>query len=81
MKPHNQNSDSKKCRFTYTVELASVFITVVDADLATINAGVCTNVEVVWHERLAVGLKDDMTLEEGALRGSRVDLLRLSNHD
>ena len=81
MKPHNQNFDSEKFSFTYTVELASVFITVVDADLATINAGVCTNVEVVWHERLAVGLKDDMTLEEGALRGSRVDLLRLSNHD
>ena len=80
MKPHSQNSDSEKFSFTYTVELASVFITVVDADLATINASVSVNVEVIWHERLAVGLKADMTLEEGTLRCSRVDLLGLSHH-
>jgi len=78
---HGGRAGRRQLNSSLTVELASVFITVVDADLATIKASVCADVEVIWHEGVAVGLKSDMTLEEGTLRCSRVDLLRLSHHD
>ena len=59
----------------------SVVITVEDADLTAKDASVTADREVVWHERAAVGLQHDLTLEEGALGSTRVDLLRLSDHD
>ena len=37
--------------------------------------------EVSGHEWAAVGLQNDVTLEEGSLRHSRVDLLWLTDHD
>ena len=66
---------------TYVVEFASVVITVVDAHLTAKDASVAADREVVWHERAAVGLQHDLTLEEGALGRARVDLLGLSDHD
>ena len=66
---------------SYLVVAASVVITVVDADLTTVNSGISTNAEIVRDEGRAVGLKDDMALQEGTLRDTRVDLLGLSDHD
>ena len=66
---------------TYSIEFASVVITVVDADLAAIDASVAADREVVWHEGAAVGLQDNLALEEGTLRSTRVGLLGLSHHD
>lgn len=66
---------------TYRVVPASVVITVINADLTAIDASVSAEAEVVWHERIAIGLVDDVALEEGTLRGSRVGLLGLSDHD
>ena len=71
----------KHCGGTYGVELAGVVIAVVDADLAAKDARVAANGEVVWHERAAIGLENDLALEECTLRSSRVDLLWLSDHD
>ena len=66
---------------TYSVELASVVVAAVDADLATINAGVLSNVEVVGHEGVTVWLQNDLTLQEGSLGHASVGLLRLGEHD
>ena len=66
---------------SYLVVAASVVITVVDANLSTVNSGVSTNAEIVGDEGRAVGLKDDMALQEGTLGDTRVDLLGLSDHD
>jgi len=73
--------DEKKSTQTYLVVLASVFVSVVDADLAAIDAGVCANAEVVGHEGGAVSLQNDLALEEGTLGNARVGLLGLSDHD
>jgi len=63
------------------IEFTSVVITVVDADLAAEDASVAANGEIVWHEWAAIGLQNDLTLEESTLRGTRVHLLGLSDHD
>lgn len=63
------------------VEFASVLVTVIDADLTTVDSSVAADREVIWHEWLAIGLQDDVSLEECALRCTTVDLLRLSDHD
>lgn len=68
-------------RRTYLIELASVVIGVVDADLAAKDAGIAADREVVWHEGATVGLQHDLALEEGALRCTRVHLLGLGDHD
>ena len=59
----------KECK-TYLVEFTSIVITVVDTDLTTKDASVASDGEVIWHERAAVGLKHDLTLEESTLRGT-----------
>ena len=66
---------------TYSIELASVVVTTVDADLATVDAGVLTDVEVVGHEGVTVWLQNNLTLQECSLWHASVGLLRLSNHD
>ena len=66
---------------SYLVVLASVIITVVDADLATIDAGVAADAEVVRNEGSAVGLQDDVALQESTLRDASVDLLGLGDHN
>jgi hypothetical protein len=66
---------------TYSVEGSGVVIAVVDANLTTVDASVAADAEVVWHERVAVGLQKHVTLEEGTLGRSGVDLLGLTNHD
>ena len=68
-------------RVTYLVELASVVIAVVDADDAAEDGRVGPDREVVWHVGAAVGLQDNLTLEEGTLGHARVDLLGLGDHD
>ena len=73
--------DEKKSTQTYLVILASVFVSVVDADLAAIDTSVCANAEVVGHEGCAVSLQNDLALEEGTLGDTRVGLLGLSDHD
>lgn len=66
---------------TYLIEAAGVVITVVDPDLAAINASIASDCEVVWHEGLSIWLERDVALEEGALGLARVGLLGLSHHD
>ena len=66
---------------SYLVVLASVIITIVDADLATIDAGVAADAEVVRNEGSAVGLQDDVALQESTLRDASVDLLGLGDHN
>lgn len=63
------------------IETARVVITVAEADLAAIDAGVSTDAEVFGHERGAVSLQNAVTLEESALGHARVHLLGLSDHD
>lgn len=61
--------------------MASVVISVVNANLTAEDASVAANREVVWHEGATVGLQHDLALEEGALWRARVDLLGLGDHD
>ena len=66
---------------TYLVELPRVVVAVVNADLASVDARVTADAEVVRHERIAVGLQHNVSLQESALRRSRVNLLGLGHHD
>ena len=66
---------------TYFKEVASVLITVVDAELAAENADVDADAKVVGHEGGAGGLDDDLALEEETLGHARVGLLGLGDHD
>jgi len=63
------------------VETACIVICVVDADLTAINASVGTDGEVIWHERSAVCLENDVAFKEGTLRNSRINLFWLSDHN
>lgn len=49
--------------------------------MAAVDTSVTANREVVWHEWAAIGLQDDLTLEESTLRGTSVHLLGLSHHN
>jgi hypothetical protein len=67
---------------TYNKELAGIFVTVSDTDGTAKHSDVETYAEVLWHERShAVTLKNHLTVKEGSLGDSRVDLLRFSNHN
>lgn len=67
----------------YLEELSGVVITVVDSNLASIDADVETDVEVLGQEGGlgAVLLENHLALEEGTLEGSTVGLAGLSDHD
>ena len=56
-------------------------ITVVDADLSSINASVTSDREVIWHISVTVLPENDLAFQESSLRDARVDLLGLSDHD
>ena len=51
--------------------------------MATEDADVDSDAEVLGHERLAraIRLQNNLTLKENTLRSARVDLLGLSDHD
>lgn len=69
--------------FTYHEELSRVIITVINAELTSIDADVTTNGEVLWHEGLlgSVTLENHVSLKESALRNSTIGLLGLGDHD
>ena len=69
--------------FTYHEELSRVLITVVNAELTSIDADVATNGEVLRHEGLlgSVTLENHVSLKESALRNSTIGLLGLGDHD
>ena len=56
-------------------------ITVVDADLSSVNASVASDREIIWHISVTVLLENDLAFQESSLRDARVDLLGLSDHD
>lgn len=64
-------------------ELSRVLITVVNAELTSIDADVATNGEVLRHEGLlgSVTLENHVSLKESALRNSTIGLLGLGDHD
>ena len=70
-------------RITYSKELSSIVVTVVNAHNSTENRDVGANAEVLGQEWLlrAVLLDDHLALEEGALWLSGVLNLWLSDHD
>ena len=61
--------------------MTSVLITVVDADLSSVNACVTSDREVIWHISVTVVLENDLAFQESSLRDARVDLLGLSDHN
>lgn len=63
------------------VEGASVLITVVDADLSSVNSRVASDRKVIGHVSVTVVLENNLAFQEGSLRDARVDLLGLSDHD
>ena len=68
---------------TYLEELASVIITIIKSIYAAVNSTISTNGKVRWHEwrTRAITFEDHLSLEEGTLWDSRVDLLWLSDLD
>jgi len=64
-------------------ELSRVIITIVNAELTSIDADVAAYGEILRHERLlgSVTLENHMSLKESALRNSTVGLLGLGDHD
>jgi hypothetical protein len=68
--------------FTYSEEISSVGIAVINADLSAKNANVKTNAEVVRHEGAhSITLEDHLTLEKSSLRDARIFLFGLSDHN
>lgn len=68
--------------FTYSEEISSVGIAVINADLSAKNANVKTNAEVIRHEGAhSVTLEDHLTLEESSLRDARILLFGLGDHN
>ena len=67
--------------FTYLEELASVIITRVESEYATVNCNIGTNTKVSWHEwgSRIVALEHHLSLEEGTLWDSSVHRLWLSD--
>ena len=70
-------------RITYSEELSSIVVTVINAHDSAENGDVGANAEVSGQEWLlgAVLLDDHLALEEGTLWLSSVRDLRLSDHD
>ncbi len=68
---------------TYLEELTGVLVSIIDSNTATVDANVKANTEVLGHEWLlgTVWLQHHLSLQEGTLGSTRVDLLGLSNHD
>ena len=56
-------------------------ITVVDADLPSVNASVASDREIIWHISVTVVLENNLAFQESSLWDARVDLLGLSDHD
>ena len=69
--------------FTYCEEFSSILITIVDSNGSSTDSDVETNLEVQWLEWhiWSVLLNDYLSLEEGTLWGSRVDLFWLGDQD
>lgn len=77
------NKTLKNGQNTYGKELSGVLIAVIDSNGSATDADVETDFEVEglkWHV-WAVLLNDYLSLEEGTLWGSRVDLLWLGDQD
>ena len=70
-------------RITYSEELSSIVVTVINAHDSAENGDVGANAEVSGQEWLlgAVLLDDHLALEEGTLWLSSVRNLRLGNHE
>ena len=66
---------------TYIVVSASVIISAVDANLASVDASISSNAEVVGREGRAVILQDHLSLQESTLRDTCVGLFGLSDHE
>lgn len=64
-------------------ESSSVFVAVVNSNLASVNANIATDAEVLRHEGglRTVLLEDHLTVEESTLESSTVGLTGLSDHD
>lgn len=64
-------------------ELTSVLISVINSNTSAIDANVETDTEILGHERLlgSIWLEHHLSLQEGTLRSTRVDLLGLSDHN
>jgi len=64
-------------------KLTSVLISIVDSNATAIDSNIKTNTEVLRQEWLlrSVWLEDHLSLEESTLRGTRINLLRLGDHD
>ena len=56
-------------------------ITVVDADLSSVNSRVAPDRKVIGHVSVTVVLENNLAFQEGSLRDAGVDLLGLSDHD
>jgi len=63
------------------IEGTSVLITVVNADLSSVNSSVTSDREVIWHIGVTIVLENNLAFQESALWNARVDLLGLSDHN
>ena len=68
---------------TYFIETAGETVTVVNSELAAIDADVKSNAEVFGHKWSVrtILFKGHLSLKEGSLRSSAVHLLWLSDHN
>lgn len=68
---------------TYCIIFSGVLIAIVNSNSSSTDANVEADLEVSWlewHSR-AVLLDHELSLQEGSLWSSRVDLLWLGDHD
>lgn len=68
---------------TYSKESTSIFVAVINSNLASVNSNIATDTEVRRQERSlrAVHLEDHLAVKESTLEGSTVGLTGLSNHN
>ena len=73
----------KGCASTYFVIFSGVLIAIINPNGSAANADIEAHLEVGWLEwhAGAILLDHKLSLEEGALWGSRVHHLGLSDHD
>ena len=70
-------------RYTYIKECSSVIVCIVDSDCSSANTNIKANSEVSWLEWHvgSILLNNYLSLQEGSLWGTTVDLLWFGNQN
>lgn len=73
----------ENCLITYIKKLSSIFVAIINSNWSSANSNIKSHSEISWFERhlWAILLDDHLSLEEGSLWSSTINLLWLGNHD